>query len=216
MALVNQSDLRVYSYFNSENQMNSYVLWKRDVRQAIIIDPVVLDVGLFEIISSNDLEIAVVLLTHADEDHFHAVKTIPKIYPNVQIYGGGRQIFDLPVGKLTHHRQFEAAGFSITPIFLSGHHSDSLCYHVMGMLFPGDVLSAGSMARADGGFGRKLLCQCIVELILRRDENELILPLFGPPSTVGIEKKSNAVIRELCLTKDPDLQDVGDEPFRNG
>jgi hydroxyacylglutathione hydrolase len=192
------NDLQIYTYFTSETMMNTYVVWHRDRREAILVDPVVLDPGLFEIIESNDLEIMAVLLTHAHEEHFKAVKTIPKIYHHARLYGGSDRIYDIPVENLKQTPRFFAAGFPIDPVFLPGHHSDSLLYLLEGLLFTGDLLSAGSLAVADGGYGRKLLCQCIRETLFELSEHTLILPLYGPPSTLGIEKETNAVLQELC------------------
>ncbi len=192
------NDLQIYTYFSSESMMNTYVIWHKDRGEALLIDPVELDGGLFEIIEANGLEVMAMLLTHAHEDHFKAVRTVPKIYHNAKIYGGCDQIFDLPVENLKESPRFTVAGFSVDPIFLPGHHSDSLLFHLEGLLFTGDLISAGSLALADGSFGRKLLCQCIHESIFTLSEHTLVLPLFGPPSTIGIERETNIILQELC------------------
>jgi hydroxyacylglutathione hydrolase len=192
------NDLQIYTYFSSDSMMNTYVIWHRDRREAILVDPVHFDGGLFEILESNALEIMAVLVTHAHEEDFKAIKTIPKIYHHVKLYGGSDRIFGMPLENLKEAPRFFAAGFAIDPIFLPGHHSDSLLYLLEGLLFSGDLLSAGGLAMADGNYGRRLLCQCIKESIFTLNEHTLILPLFGPPSTVGIEKETNALLQELC------------------
>lgn len=198
MRFLESNDLQLYTYFSSETMMNTYVIWHWNRREAILIDPVVMDAGLFEILESNNLEITAVLLTHAHEGQFKAVKTIPKIYHTARLYGGSNSIYDIPVENLQETPEVNAAGFPVNPIFLPGHHSDSLLYQIEGLLFTGDMLSAGSLAIADASYGRALLCHCIKESLFAMSDHTLVLPLYGPPTTIGIEKETNIHLQELC------------------
>ncbi len=197
-AVIEYNDMQLYSYFSFQSMMNTYVIWRKDTRDAILIDPVVLDVGLFEILEGNNLEITSVLLTHAHETNFHGLKTIPKIYHDVTIYGGSSRIYDLSIKNIKEPGRIYTAGFTVDPIFLPGHHSDSLVYKIEELLFTGDILSAGNLVLADANYGRSLLCQCIHEYLFALSDHSLILPLFGPPSTIGIERKTNTILNELC------------------
>lgn len=195
--LFQSNDLQLYTYFSSDTMMNTYVVWHKDRREAMLIDPVILDSGLFEILEGNNLEVTAVLLTHHDEKHFSAVKTIPKIYHHAVFYGGGDSIFHIDVENVKETPRFHVAGFAVDPIFLPGHYSDSLMYLLNGLLFTGDILSAGNLVLADDSYGRALMAQCIRESVYSLTDHSLILPLYGPPSTVAIEKETNIIIQDL-------------------
>jgi glyoxylase-like metal-dependent hydrolase (beta-lactamase superfamily II) len=189
---------KVLIYFTPETLTNSYMLYEEDSGSALVIDPRVFDLPLFDLLETNKLTIGAVLLTHADEKAAHAIRTMQSVY-DFAIYGGSDSIENLPMRNIKPVNQFEAAGFEIDSIFLPGHYMDSLVYRVGDYLFPGDIMSAGSFVSADSNYGQALLLQCFKETIMEMPEHTMILPAFGPPSTIRIELETNSQLMRLPI-----------------
>ena len=186
--------LKVLVYFSPETLSNSYILCDTQGGKALIIDPRVFDIPLFETLEANGVTVAAVLLTHADEFAARALRTMQSIY-DFEIYGGSDKLENLTLHNIKSVTHFEAAGFTVKSLFLPGHYLDSLVFHIDDFLFTGDIVTAGSITDADGAYGRALLIQCIKESILDLPTHTLVLPAFGPPSTVGIEIETNNTLQ---------------------
>jgi glyoxylase-like metal-dependent hydrolase (beta-lactamase superfamily II) len=191
---------QVLIYFSPETLSNSYVLYEAGSSTAMVIDPRVFDLPLFDLLESNGLSIGAVLLTHADEKAAHAIRTMQKVY-TFSIYGGSDSIENLPIRNIKPVNRFEAAGFPIDSIFLPGHFMDSLMYRIGDFLFPGDILSAGTVIDTGSSYGQELLVQSVREIIAPLPGHTLILPAYGPPSTIRVELETNIhIIRSRLLS----------------
>lgn len=186
--------LKVLVYFSPETLSNSYILCDTEGGSALMIDPRVFDIPLFETLEANGVTVGAVLLTHADEFAARAIRTMLSVY-DFEIYGGNDSLENLTMHNIKSINYFEAAGFTVKSLFLPGHYLDSLIFHIDDHLFTGDILTAGTITNTDGAYGRALLIQCIKESILDLPVHTLILPAAGPPSTVGIEIETNADLK---------------------
>lgn len=181
---------KVLIYFTPETLSNSYMLYEEGSDSALMVDPRVFDLPLFDLLETNGLKIGAVLLTHADEKAAHAIRTMQSVY-DFAIFGGSEAIENLPMRNIKPVNRFEAAGFTVESIFLPGHYMDSLVYLIGDYLFPGDIMSAGTFVEADSNYGQALLIQCFKETIQEMPEHTMILPAYGPPSTIRIELETN-------------------------
>ncbi len=181
---------KVLIYFTPETLSNSYILYEEGSHSAVVIDPRVFDLPLFDLLESHELSISAVLLTHADDKAAHAIRTMQSVY-DFAIFGGSDTIEHLPMRNIKPVNQFEAGGFGVESIFLPGHYMDSLVYLIGDYLFPGDIISAGNFVEADSNYGQALLIQCFKETMQEMPEHTLILPAYGPPSSIKIELETN-------------------------
>lgn len=214
--------IQVYNYFNVAQASNSYLIWYLERSEAILIDPVLIDTSLFEIIAGNNLEISAVFLTNP-RNHTTAIRSIPSIYPDTLLYGPNppttpptsspatptdspapttnsptnpqtisptsspatSRVIDLARGA-GEAEAVDVAGCSVKPLFIPD--ADSLVYCINNFLFTGEILSAGKTLA-----GSELLTQGIEEKLFTLPGNTIIFPLYGPPTTIRIEKEGDYV-----------------------
>ena len=74
---------------------------------------------------------------------------------------------------------------------LPGHTADSMIYKIGTVLFTGDSITAGRIGSTDSSYSSHILRQNINERIFSQQENTIIMPGHGPPSSVGAEKYCN-------------------------
>jgi len=65
---------------------------------------------------------------------------------------------------------------------------DSVAYLVGGFLFTGIALTAGEYGKVANPYARAILLQQIRERVFSLPTETVILPFYGPPSTVAAEE----------------------------
>ena len=88
------------------------------------------------------------------------------------------------------------AGFPVEALSVPGHSPDSMVYRIDRLLFTGDSLHAGLIGRTLSPFNARLLVEKLKEKVLSQDDDCVVLPGHGPPSTVGTERASNLGLEE--------------------
>ena len=92
----------------------------------------------------------------------------------------------------------EAAGVALETFLCPGHCPGSICFYnaPSKLLFGGDVLFSGGVGRWDlPGGNFEDLRDSIQQKLYRLPEDVKVLPGHGPPTTIGIEKKTNPYVR---------------------
>ena len=186
--------MKVLVHFSPESLSNSYVLYGEPGSTAIVVDPRAFDIGFFELLESRNLDVVAVLLTHGNQSTAHAIRTLHRVY-DFKAYGGMDSNENVSLVNIKSETHFEISGLVVESLFLPGHYLDSIVYRIGPYLFPGDLLSAGLIPDTDGAYGKALLIQCLQESILEMPDRTLVLPTFGPPSTVGIERVTNQELK---------------------
>jgi glyoxylase-like metal-dependent hydrolase (beta-lactamase superfamily II) len=117
----------------------------------------------------------------------------------VREWGMPFNVDTFPVNHVLKDRAtLEIDGISFSLRHLPGHSPDSVVFHQAeaGVLFAGDTLFAGSTGRADlPGGDPEALYQGIREQIYTLDPDVRVLPGHGPETQVGVEARSNPVVR---------------------
>lgn len=155
------------------------------------------------------------LLTHQHFDHVMSAAAIAargvRIYAwqafsrdltleeVVRQWGMPFDVEEFPVHETLAGREWlEIGGLRLDLAHTPGHSPDSLVFHdkARGVLFAGDTLFHGSTGRGDlPGGDLDLLCQSIREQIFVLPEPTRVLPGHGPETSVGIERRSNPIVR---------------------
>ncbi len=182
--------MKLLSHFPAIGVSNTYIIGPPDGGEAILIDPGRFDVSLLDMIEKNDLNITTVLITHDHENHIKGLKTLMKVYA-VKVIAGNSSIFGVQTTVVDDGLKIQFSGFEVEVLYVEGHSSDSRVYRIGPYLFTGDVLSAGRIGSSSTSYTRKLLLESINSKILSLEENLLILPGHGPPTTVSAEKRWN-------------------------
>ncbi len=191
-------------------QVNCYLVWSKEDKIGVIIDPGDEDQLILERIEKNNFRPKAILLTHGHADHIAAVKPI-KDKLNIPLYigKGDEKMLESPSGNVSLMFGFQitcppadhilkdsdvisfgSLKFSIfaTP----GHSPGGICYFIENSLFCGDTLFNGSIGRTDlpGGDYRQLI-DSIDKNILSLPDEIICYPGHGPKTTVGNERKHN-------------------------
>ena len=176
---------------------NTYLIGPNGGGDAIIVDPGIMDKELLTLIEGNKYTVRTILVTHHHNSHVKGIRTLKKIY-DADIYAFSPYIIDFPSIPIKDGDKFTAAsGIEVEVIEVPGHSSDSLIYHIGGMVFTGDVLAAGRVGNTKNSFSRALLLRSISEKLFSLPETTLVLPGHGPPSSLKAEKMFNPDLKLL-------------------
>jgi len=191
-------------------QVNCYLIWSKEDKTGVIIDPGDEDELILERIEKNGFEPKAILLTHGHADHIGAVKPI-KEKLNIPLYIGkgdemmlespsenvslmfGFKIVCPPPDHILKDSDVIGFGSLKFSVFATpGHSQGGVCYFCEDALFCGDTLFNGSIGRTDlpGGNYRQLI-DSIDKNILSLPDDIICYPGHGPKTTVGDERRHN-------------------------
>ncbi len=182
--------MKIYFHYVSNNFSNSYLVGNEKTRQAIIVDPSVMDKTLLDHIEKNKFSLEAILITHRHESHLSALKTICKIY-SPSIYAAETEIKGIKTKEVVGSGFFQEAGFDIFYLSVPGHSPDSLIFKIENIAFTGDSILAGAIGDCPNMHGRQHLIKNLNEKLLNQDESIILMPGHGPPSTIGAELRCN-------------------------
>jgi len=196
-------------------QVNCFVAYDDESRDAIVIDPGDDGGKIIRLIGDRSLSVSHIICTHAHFDHVGAVRSLHKSTgAPVMIHKGDYDIY------LRADRQGTLWGFHIEQppepdIYLAegdvvafgrcrlevlhtpGHSPGVISLFGEGVIFSGDTIFAGSVGRTDfPGGSLEDLKNSFARIIALPPETR-IFPGHGPASTVGREKEDNFFAQKL-------------------
>ena len=182
--------MKIYYHLNPEGFSNTYVIANEKTKDVIIIDPGAMNEEIIEQIEANEFKLTSVLITHNHGSHVNGLKTLLKIY-SPRIYGSDWGIAGKDTTVLNGDGKLRLAGMTVHYMTLPGHTADSMIYKIGTVRFTGDSITAGRIGSTDSSYSSHILRQNINERIFSQQENTIIMPGHGPPSSVGAEKYCN-------------------------
>lgn len=192
---------------------NCYIVWNKETKEAIVIDPADSALTIRESVLSNGLTLKAILLTHGHFDHIYALSDLIRIF-HVPVYchEAEREVLADPMmnlsavmgshGKVTldatdyvkDGQILELIGEKIQVIHTPGHTKGGACYYFMSenKVFVGDTLFLESVGRTDfpTGNGPELILSIKNKLYPLADD-VLVYPGHGPSTSIGYEKEQN-------------------------
>jgi len=204
--------VRVRTFTGGGFGENAYLAVSGD-GSSVVIDPGADAPRLADVIQSEGLDVAAILLTHSHIDHVDGIGHIRGILPEVPIWihpdaipmyraaphqaaRFGYEIAELP--EPTDHfvpgEAFEFGDRSLEVRFTPGHAPGHVTLYdaSAGVAFVGDVVFHGAIGRTDlPGGDLKTLMKAIREEILTLPDDTVLYAGHGPPTTVGTERVGN-------------------------
>jgi len=171
--------------------VNAYILWDRQSRQAAIFDTGADAAPLLEAVTSLQLTIVGIFLTHSHADHIHALSTLQHEL-GVEAWSSE---FEPVRGTKTFRPGdlFSAGRHFIRTRLTPGHSPGGSTFLIEGPVVQaaivGDALFAGSIGGLHNGYAETL--ENIRREILSLPDTTIIFPGHGPLTTVGLEKAGN-------------------------
>jgi len=185
--------MTIFFQYCSYGFSNCYILGAEDGKSAIIIDPGSMENITLETIENNNFDLKAVLVTHDHLAHVRGLRTLKRIY-NAEVFAVNHSILDHKTTMVKDGDRLELAGFTVDVISIPGHSSDSVVYKIRGMLFTGDVLTAGLVGNTASAYGATTQMNKLRSRLLSLPGDYTVMPGHGPPSTLEAERRFNADI----------------------
>jgi hydroxyacylglutathione hydrolase len=196
-------------------QSNTYVVWKEDSKEAVVVDCGDEAARIAGVLAAYSLEPKALLLTHGHLDHAGGVKAFVGRFPvpfymhaaEAGVFKSLREqgaMFGMLIGEPPEAKDFladgaecDVAGMMFKVLHTPGHTPGSLCYLVKDMLFSGDVLFLGSVGRTDlpGGSSQQLMAS--LDRLKALPPETMVFPGHGPSTTIAAELARNPYLRGI-------------------
>lgn len=208
------SSIKVNTLVLGMVQTNCYIISNEATKEALVIDPADHADRIEQYLKANDLVCKGILLTHGHFDHIMAAADLAAS-EKAQIYAQeeeanllkdpgmnashrfGKECSLTPDVLLKDQSLLELAGFLIKVIHTPGHTSGGACYYFTDhdVLFSGDTLFLEDIGRYDlpTGDGKALVNSILHKLMLLEDQ-VIVYPGHGDPTTIGHERVHNRYI----------------------
>jgi hydroxyacylglutathione hydrolase len=191
-----------------------YIVWDEETRDAAVIDPGGEPHKIENFITSNELSVRGILLTHGHVDHIEGTETLRNGY-GCDVYGhlDDEEMFENPKLNLSdkfsgHLVSFRAdkliadyediklGSLTFRSIHTPGHTKGGMSFVIDNMCFSGDTLFNASIGRTDlYGGNHDVLVKSITEKLFKLDDSMEVHPGHGPKTTIGREKASNPYVK---------------------
>lgn len=214
------SDYRVEVIESAPFAENSYVLWRPERGEAIVVDPGFDVPAILRLLGSEGLRVAAIFNTHGHADHIAGNAPMKRAHPDAPLLigrddapllldadanlsaGFGVPLISPPADRLLDEGEtLDLAGFRFEIRTIPGHSPGSIVAVCRdfdpGFVIGGDVLFAGSVGRTDLAYGDgPLLFRGIRSKLFDLPDSTEVWPGHGPTTTIGRERRSNPFVGE--------------------
>lgn len=193
---------------------NCYLVSGEKTKQAVLIDPGEGGKQILGWVRQYDVEVILIIITHAHFDHIGAVEdlrkelgvkvavheddaemlTSPRL--NLSTFFGPGAVVSAAEILLKDNQELTVGEMKIKILHTPGHTPGGICLLTGQGLFSGDTLFDGSIGRTDfTGGNMDMLIKSIQEKLLVLDDELPVFPGHGPATTIGRERKLNPFLK---------------------
>ena len=182
--------------FDTKSSTYTYIIASAKGREAMIIDPVIENVGEYiKLLKELDLKLVKVIDTHIHADHVTGASKL-KLATNCSTLMGEHTPADAVEIKVKDDEIIKIEQIEIKAMYTPGHTSDSYSFLMNNYLFSGDTLLINGTGRTDFQNGSsKDAYNSIFNKLLKLPDETLLYPAHDykgeKVSTIGKEKKYN-------------------------
>ena len=182
--------------FDTKSSTYTYLIASAKGREAIIIDPVIENVGEYiKLLEELDLKLVKVIDTHIHADHVTGASKL-KQETNCTTLMGEHTPAETVEIKVKDNEIIDIDSLKIKSLYTPGHTSDSYSFLLDNYLFTGDTLLINGTGRTDFQNGNsKDAYNSLFNNLLKLPEETLVYPGHDYngkfSSTIGNEKKFN-------------------------
>ena len=182
--------------FDTKSSTYTYVIASAEGREAMIIDPVIENVGEYiKLLKQLNLKLVKVIDTHIHADHVTGASKLRDITKCSTIMGDHTPAETVEI-KVKDDEYINLDNLKIRAMYTPGHTSDSYSFLMNNCLFSGDTLLINGTGRTDFQNGNsKDAYNSIFNKLLKLPDETLLYPAHDykgeKVSTIGKEKKYN-------------------------
>jgi glyoxylase-like metal-dependent hydrolase (beta-lactamase superfamily II) len=198
---------------------NSYLVWRLGATEAVIIDPGLDPEAILQVVAERKLNLVAILNTHGHADHIAGNEAMKTAFPDAPLVIGLRDapLLTDPVRNVSRAFGFDIisppadvtvedgqtlhyAGIVFEIREIPGHSPGHVVFVIQATdpptVFGGDVLFQGSIGRTDfPGGSMQTLLSGIRNKLFPLDDDTIVFPGHGDPTTIGDEKETNPFLR---------------------
>lgn len=195
--------MKVYFNFSHDKFLNSYLVANEKTKEAILIDPLKMNMDTIHLIEMHQYTLTHLLFTHGDKNLRHeGALTTTKVYRDAKIVH-----YELSTPKASKENnpaeitlsggdgKIELAGMPVEYFSIAGLGWQAFCFKIEHIIFCGDSLLSGRIGKTTSDYASQNLQQSLKEKIFSKSEKLLLFPSQGAPTSIAVEKKYNADLK---------------------
>lgn len=190
-------------------QTNCYVVYDKELKEALVIDPGADEEEIVNFINDNELKVKYIYLTHCHFDHILGANWLKQQFQApiacLDKEEGNIKDEDITMGKVAMLRpvtvipdkvffendEIQIGNLNFKVIHTPGHTSGSSCLYGDGILISGDTLFNGTYGRCDLPTGNVYeIMRTIKTKLFELPDNTVVYPGHGERTTIGKEKSN--------------------------
>lgn len=209
--------LQINTIVSMPFQENTYVVWRADQHDALVIDPGLEPEAILAFLDERSLKVAAILDTHGHADHIAGNAALKERFPQAPLIIGvnevallsdpelnlsapfGFAIVSPPADQLVREGDvLEFAGIRLEVLEIPGHSPGHVVFVVREtpiVVLGGDVLFRDGIGRTDLGGSFETLEAGIRTKLYTLPDDTVVYPGHGPVTKVGHEKRTNPFVR---------------------
>lgn len=205
--------LEIEKIISPAMDVNSYIIWQENSKEAIVIDPSFETAKLLACLQAEGLQCRAILLTHGHFDHIAGVKALKEqTGAEVAIHRldaplltdaqknlsaeFGAAILACPADRELEQSIYTFAGLEVKVLHTPGHSEGSVCYFIEDALFSGDTLFNLSIGRTDFPGSSWPQMQQSLEKFKLIEGEYAIYPGHGHSTSLAYEVDNNPYLGE--------------------
>lgn len=173
--------MKIKRFVSGSLESNGYVLYQKDGRSCLLIDPGYQPKTFIQYIQEQNLQLTAIILTHLHHDHTGAAEAVQRVFEcpiymhkdDAYVYGGQVDVM------MEDGFSFDLEGETLQVMHTPGHTMGSVCIYSekSKVCFTGDTIFDTDLGRTDlAGGSESMMADSIRNVVDRWDNQVTIYP----------------------------------------